>query len=394
MAATTVMTKRSPFEVTVHTGREGIEQVREAWRQAASGMQRRHYFHDIRWYQSYLEVLEPDPQCVHFFVFHLDGTAVGVIPLQLLTIQRAGLRLRVLSLPQHRYLWSGDFVIADNQHLPDLARALMARLRADKRFGWDVLRLPDVLQDSRALALFACIKGYFSHHIAKGVCNYLACPTANSTSAGMPKKLRATLRNSKNRLKALGNSRFVEFRRGPDLSWAYDQFLALESSGWKGKKGGAITNREDIEGIYRRRLELFATTDQVAVTLLLLDEQPIAGALCFDVDDTRYFFKVARDESYNRVAPGHLMLEHLVNTGTADEKIQILNLVSGAEWTERWHPAQYKTLECCVCNWTIGGMAKLAALTLSRFIPLQRSVVPNANGMQMGSDQGANGVAH
>jgi len=376
MAAKTVATKRSPFEVTVHTGREGLEEVREAWRQAASGMERRHYFHDIRWYQSYLEVLEPDPQCVHFFVFHLNGMAVGVVPLQLLTIQRAGLRVRILSLPQHRYLWSGDFVIAENQHLPGLARALLAQLRADKRFGWDVLRLPDVLEDSRALALFACIKGYFSHHTIRGVCNFLACPTANNTSAGMSKKLRATLRNSKNRLKALGNSRFVEFRQGPGLHRAFEQFLALESSGWKGKKGGAITARKDMDGIYRRRLELFATTDQVSVTLLYLDEQPIAGALCFDTGDTRYFFKVSRDESYNRVAPGLLMLEHLVNIATADEKIQILNLVSGAEWTERWHPAQHKTFECCVCNWTIGGMAKFATLTLSRFTPRKRSMVP------------------
>lgn len=354
------------LETTVFTGREGLEEIRDAWRRAASGMGRRRYFHDIRWYQSYLEVLEHEPQRVHFFVFRTDGEAVAVIPLRRSEVTRAGIRVRVLEIPHHEFLKEGDFVIGERQDLKTLSSQLLAALRSDPRFQWDVLRLPHVLEDSRALALVREIKGYLVQQRDTGGCDYIHCPTGKDPLADLSKKMRKQLRRATNKLNALGTNSFVSYRRGAELEHAFEQLLDLEQSGWKGKAGTAMRSLADKERLFRRLVALYSATGDLEVNLLQVNDLPIGGTLAFRLDDTCYGMKIARDQRYPEVSAGHLLMQELLTRCSRSSGINYLNLVSDAGWNDRWRPSCYRVYDYHLCNWTIGGVAQFAALTRAK----------------------------
>lgn len=367
MAAVTPALRTPPLEVTVHTGLAGLEEVREAWEQAAAGMERRRYFHDIRWYQSYLEVLERDPRRVHFFTFRAAGRPVAVLPLRRSKVSRAGIPVRVLEIPFHQYLSFGDFIIAEGQDLPALARTLLATLRADPRFGWDVLRLPYVLEDARALALIRCMQGFLIQQWRLGDCDYLPCPSGNNPVERCSKNLRSQLRKSSKRLDALGPNGVDTYREGTELERAFQTFLDIEASGWKGRAGTAIKSIPEKERIFRRLFELFSASGQLQIDLLQLNGQSIGGDLTIWMDDTVYDLKIARDQAFDEVSPGHLLTRDLLSRCSENERVRYLNLVSDTEWHSRWRPEKYRIDECHLCNWTIGGLAQYAALARARF---------------------------
>jgi hypothetical protein len=109
--------------------------------------------------------------------------------------------------------------------------------------------------------------------------------------------------------RAIAKAGAVSFRRrrGEAAREAFEQFLALEASGWKGQAGTAIASRPVDAAYFRGLAAAFAAQDGLQVDALLLDGKPIAMGVLIESAGTRHFLKIAYDESQSRHSPGRAL---------------------------------------------------------------------------------------
>jgi hypothetical protein len=102
---------------------------------------------------------------------------------------------------------------------------------------------------------------------------------------------------------------------------AFDDFLALEASGWKGKAGTAVAYDDNVQGFIETALYALATERKVAINRLLLDGRPIAATITLRSGDNAWYWKTAYDERLARYAPGMLLTAALTEELTEDSAI-------------------------------------------------------------------------
>ena len=100
-----------------------------------------------------------------------------------------------------------------------------------------------------------------------------------------------------------------------------------------------IKRDERWSAFYRALLERFAAHGACEINLLQDGEKVIGGTLSFIAANTMYIMKIAYDEEYARCSPGNLLHEHLLDRFAEDDRVNCLNLVSGAAWHRHWTPA-------------------------------------------------------
>lgn len=125
------------------------------------------------------------------------------------------------------------------------------------------------------------------------------------------KRLHA-LNRSRRHLEELGSVVSREIENIGDVDLWVEQFLQLESSGWKGRQGTAMaTTRQDA--LYFRELTFAAFAERRATLLSLeLNGHPIAMKHILLAVDGSFDFKIAYDEGYSKYSPGLLLeLDHL-----------------------------------------------------------------------------------
>ncbi len=147
-------------EVTVRTvrGFDGFREIRNSWAAIAQGLgDQEHFFHRPEWYQSYLEALEENPSSVVFHLISRGGVPVAVLPLRAARRRLHSLPLRVWEVPHHPHMLLADFICGAGAADEELLYFLVQHLRSTAPYDWDVLLLPNVLENS-------CIERCLARH--------------------------------------------------------------------------------------------------------------------------------------------------------------------------------------------------------------------------------------
>jgi CelD/BcsL family acetyltransferase involved in cellulose biosynthesis len=84
---------------------------------------------------------------------------------------------------------------------------------------------------------------------------------------------------------------------------ALEEFLALEASGWKGRRG-ALLREPNLAAFARGATQGMARSGQCKIARLALDDRPLAMGILFERGDRAYFWKIAFDERFRAYAPG------------------------------------------------------------------------------------------
>ncbi len=99
-----------------------------------------------------------------------------------------------------------------------------------------------------------------------------------------------------------------------------DEFLRLESSGWKGQSGTAISAHGEDVAFFRAVINAAATRERLQTLAIYLDGRPVAMIAVLLAGDGAYGFKMAYDEQYRRYGPGvMLMTEYIRNLYSAPQ---------------------------------------------------------------------------
>lgn len=125
-------------------------------------------------------------------------------------------------------------------------------------------------------------------------------------------KKRKELRRQARRLDELGDVTFCHHNHDENLDSWIDEFLQLESQGWKGYGGSSLNSSEQTTGFFREALRGAARAGQLERHDIRLEGTPLAMLVNFHSGRGSFSFKTAFDEAFSRFSPGVLLqLENL-----------------------------------------------------------------------------------
>ena len=146
----------------------------------------------------------------------------------------------------------------------------------------------------------------------------------------MTSKMRSNLRRRARLAESAAPLRFESCRRPEEVGPAFEKFLDIESSGWKGSAGdkSSILCRPRVLAFYTEIVREFAARNECVVNLLWHGEQAIAGQLGLHVGRTLYILKVGYRDVNPTWAPGILLQDRSIRHACEHPEVDVLSMVN------------------------------------------------------------------
>ena len=128
--------------------------------------------------------------------------------------------------------------------------------------------------------------------------------------AQRPRKLIQNMRRYLRRLHAEAGSERLDVISSPDaIAAAVDRYAALESSGWKGREGTAVSSDNPQGLFYAGLMRTFAAQGEALIYELWLGDDLLASRMLLLRDGMVVMLKTAFHEQFERFAPGRILLQ-------------------------------------------------------------------------------------
>ena len=137
----------------------------------------------------------------------------------------------------------------------------------------------------------------------------------------MRKKKRKEYNRLWNRFAETGALAFETPDATLDLDRWLQDFLSLERSGWKGKRGTALAERTNERAFFESMCRDAHAQGKFHAAQITLDGKPIAMLASFAAGRGAYSFKIAYDEAYARFSPGALLMMKVIGAFHDDPRI-------------------------------------------------------------------------
>jgi len=350
-------------------GLEGFERLAPAWRTFAQGMPGARFNHFPEWYRAYLSSLETDPNRVWFIAAYRGAALAGIFPLHFQDVRAMTFRPRVLGTIDDDQMQLSDFVFPQTVENEHLLYSLTQWLRTQRIFRWEELRLRRVSAES-SIAYAARAR------LPQGTVPLQYDTSAYFNTAGtyeqathaMTAKFKSNLRRRNRIAEETAPLRHQVYRR-EGLQQAFEIFLELEASGWKGEKGtsSAIRCQPAMLAFYTGLLREFCAWDACVINLLWHGDRAVAGQFCLQIGRTLYILKVGFSEAHSKFAPGLLLLERLLHHVCDDPDIDVLHLVNEPPWAAFFRPEIIGVWSYFAPNWSVRGFLVHMGLLAKRW---------------------------
>ncbi len=141
-------------------------------------------------------------------------------------------------------------------------------------------------------------------------------------AAHMRKKKRKEYTRLWNRMAELGDLNFDILSDKSDLDLWLKNFLLLERSGWKGKRGTALAEHQSDAEFFETLCHESMAQNKLHFARITLNAMPVAMLVSFIAGDGAYSFKIAFDEDYARFSPGAWLMMKVIDAFHADSRIK------------------------------------------------------------------------
>jgi CelD/BcsL family acetyltransferase involved in cellulose biosynthesis len=157
----------------------------------------------------------------------------------------------------------------------------------------------------------------------------------------MSSSSRKKLRQHRRRLEEQGKLESRVCVTAADVTQAFEGFLSLESSGWKGRVGTALLCNPAEAALVRAMVGALAQHGNAWVHALYQNDKAVAAQVVLRAGATAFTWKTAYDEALGDFSPGMLLLEDYTAAFLADKSIERVDSCSFDEtgfmsaWSER-----------------------------------------------------------
>lgn len=318
------------YELSVFKGIEGFQKIRSDWQALYDRIGQPQIFQSPQWYESYLTALAVVPDEFYIVGVYEQGRIRAVIPVNRHQYNIAGLKFISLEVPDHPNITYRD-ILADQQSPPiDLYALLYENPDMQRLLPWDMLQIKRVYKTSSAMGLLAAAPAARCFKKRVNLCCMLPLGPFDTMMGKLSKKGRKKWRNKRNQLQKQPGFRYQTARSASELKEAYQLFLDVESSGWKGNEGSAIKLNKRPNEYYKKLLALFSASGACEINLLWIEGKPVAAEFVLIGAHDAYTLKTGFNESYKNLSPGHFLLEYMMQRYHEHfDHLKRINLLTG-----------------------------------------------------------------
>jgi len=224
-------------------------------------------------------------------------------------VMTAGSRLPVggrFSIWAHPYAPLGSPLI-DRDMAPQVADALLLHMQRSRRTLFTIPHLP--LSGPSAEVLCEAATRHGSWTTAERYTRRILYPATSDGPAAFDQMFGVRRRKNMQRLLRqlceAGAVSFMSARTPTEIETAFNSFVALEVSGWKGRRGTAMARSARIREFARIAVMQLAQTGRAAIDVMRVGERPIAALIRFEQGGLSIPWKIAFDEEFSAFSPGN-----------------------------------------------------------------------------------------
>ena len=277
-------------------------------------------------------------------VFGRERRLLGIWAFSAGRARQSMLPLRFLSAPAAEHAYLGSPAI-DRDHLDETLAAMLDAIVAapdlPNLIAVNAMRAEGATYD--ALLRVLTQRGSPPCHFESVQRPRLAskCDAESYWQAALSSSSRKKLRQFRRRLGEKGTLQTRVLSEPAEVQSAFEQFLTLESQGWKGQRGTALASRPEDAEFARNMINRLARTGEASMHVLELDGRPVSMQVVLHAGPAAYTWKTAYDEALGAFSPGMLLLEDYTKAFLADPAIRFVDSCahddSGymAAWQER-----------------------------------------------------------
>jgi CelD/BcsL family acetyltransferase involved in cellulose biosynthesis len=352
-----------------YCGSQGLEYLAGEWMALAESIPDARFNHFPGWYRAHLASNRSDPASFWFITAHRDQKLVAVFPLQFQSHRVKILRPKFLGTLNDDELQLSDFVFAKTASNATLVYEMSQWLRTQRVLRWNMLRMLKIPEDSSfAYAARARLPRATLAIRYDGSAFFDTGGTYDRATQAMSSKFRSNLRRRTRLAENSETLRFQSVRQRDELEDAFNTFLDIEASGWKGPAGtsSAIRCQPGALAFYTALLREFGARDECVINLLWHGEQAIAGQLGLRIGRTLHILKVGYRDVHSVLAPGILLQDRTIRHACEDPGIDTLSMVNEPYWAKSFKPLIVGVWLYYVPNWNVQGLLAHVAILIKR----------------------------
>lgn len=300
------------------------------------------------WVDAYARTLDTGTTELRCALATTGERLLGVLPLVVRKRGILGFGTFCASTPYDDHTAFGDMLLSEGA-TSDTFAALLDAGRRELGGGLAEIALRGIAATSATATLgrrpLPGLRGLFD---TRGRGSYLpvAAGLWAEHRARLSKNFRQNLRKADNRMREAGLVPSYEWLTGPEADpERLGTFLALESSGWKGRAGSSIAQDPEWLAFYRTLVKNMHQRGWLEWHLMHVGDKPIAAHLAIRMDRSLVLLKIAYDEAHARYSPGTLLFEKLVERAFADADTDEINCLTDMEWHMPWQMQQREYLD-------------------------------------------------
>ena len=142
-------------------------------------------------------------------------------------------------------------------------------------------------------------------------------------------------------LSQIGNLEFEKAERVWDVLVRFEEFLVLETRGWKGRKGSSIHIIRKTAAFARQAVAALASQGRAAIYSLRLNGKVVASLIMLRSGNRYFPWKTAFDERYGAYSPGTLLMQRATLQLLSTPGFEFADsLAREHSWMERLWPDQ------------------------------------------------------
>ncbi len=357
----------SDIEIIIYKGLEGFKKLENDWLKLAK-KSATHFLHFPAWYGA--ELLNCPDSNNAYFVSLTDskGDLLAVLPFQWTLF-----RIKYFNIPIVQLFYPNEMGVNDiisDMPLTNYKLKIAKSLRNEIPF-FLFIRWQCIPENGNAISLDT--KSLYRHTHDSMYLNFKDGFT--EFLERYSKKFRKDITKKIQKIENLGNLELKIFQEKHEIDSAFDQFLMIEDSGWKGKAGTSIIKQPSKLDYYKYLKKQFSILDLCRINLLTLNDKPIAAQFGIAINDRLYLLKIGFSEEYSEFSPGFLLIYKLIEYFSHNKSINRICFVTGVEWIKRWHPDAVNVGHFYSSNGTI--LSKLVVKILYCALRIRDKIIIN-----------------
>jgi CelD/BcsL family acetyltransferase involved in cellulose biosynthesis len=324
----------------------GLEAIAAAWRELPGARANPLLSHD--WFCAAADTLHAGERLAVHTAWHAGRLAAAA---PLVEVKRGPARW--LEFIGSRHLYEPcDFLYQDQEALEFLVRRLVHRRRP--------LALHRVPKDGPVSRLMAAQRTGILFRMSGSQCLRVdVTGTWAEYLDGRSSHCRRGFPQQRRKMSADGELRFEFLQPEPSqLDALLDDFVRVESSGWKLASGSALSKRAALLAFVRNASHRFSAQRQLRVHVLRCGGQTAAAQWMLEYGGRLWELKIGYDERWREMSPGRLLLWETLQ-GAFARQLEAFEFLGTGDGQQCWWATSAQSLETLV--WYPYSMAGVAA---------------------------------